>query len=172
MKSLTPDEESKLREFKSAKEEIQKMREDKTTYYGMQIRSLKKIDARAITQYYGSGDITCTGKKQHWIMVSLNIEKRLFTEEGRLNMRGLWTIVHELKHCYQFYNKETLYVKPADGIGFGDYNTKALEEAAYRRGAAFGCYYKFEQADYPDLYTGTMDQFIKEFPGGTVIKHE
>jgi len=170
--SLTLDEESKLSEFKSAKEEIQKMREDKTTYYGMQIRSLKKIDARAITQYYGTGDITCTGKKQHWIMVSLNIEKRLFTEKGELNMMGLWVIVHELKHCYQFYNKETLYIQLADGSGIKDYNTKALEEAAYSRGAAFGCYYKFEQADYPDLFSRTMDDFINKFPGGTVIKHE
>ncbi len=172
MESLTPEQESQLSEFKSAKKEIQKMRQDTSTYYGMQTALFRDKDTKGTTQYVGHGDITCIGKEKHWIMVSLNIEDGLFTENGELNMKGLGVFVHELKHCYQFYNKETLYVQPADGIGFKDYNTKTLEKAAFKRGTAFGSFSTFNSDNYPDLSIGTMDNFINKYPGCQIFKHQ
>jgi len=169
--SLTDEQKEQLREFESAQKEIQEMRDDRSTYYSLQKKSLDDKDTKGITKYSGYRELDRKGKQQYWINVSLNIDCGLFDEEEKLTRRGGYVLAHELKHCYQFYNKETLYIQLADGSGIKDYNTKALEEAAYRRGAAFGCYYKFEQADYPDLFSGTMDDFINKYPG-TVIKHK
>ena len=163
-----------MSELQSTKEEIQKMRDDKSTYYCAHSGSFGEENkkSKGVTQYYGCGDITRKGKEQHWIMVSLNTDKNQFTEEGKLNMLGVQTIAHELKHCYQFYNKESLYVLPTDGSDFIVYNTEALEKAAFRRGTAFGSSDRFDPANYPKLSTGTMDDFIKENTGCKVFKHK
>lgn len=150
------------------------MRKDESTYYCARSGSFgeKEKKTKGITQYFGFGDIARKGKEQHWIMVSLNVDCGLFTEEGGLNRKGIQILAHELKHCYQFYNKESLYVLPADGSDPKVYNTTALEEAAFRRGAAFGSSDRFDPAYYPDLSTGTMDDFIQKNPGCTVVKHK
>ena len=172
--SLTDEQKGRLSELRSTKEEIQKMREDNSTYYCAQsaLFDEKEKNTKGITQYFGFGDITRKGKEQHWIMVSLNVDCGLFTEEGRLNMKGIQSLAHELKHCYQFYNKESLYVLPTVGSDFIVYNTEALEKAAFRRGAAFGSSDRFDPANYPKLSTGTMDDFIKENTGCKVFKHK
>ena len=171
--SLTDEEKDCLSEFQSTKEEIEKMRNDHSTYYCVQSGSFgeKERKTKGVTQYYGCGEFTRKGQKQHKIMVSLHVDCGLFTEEGGLNMKGLFSFVHELKHCYQFYHKESLYVQSPEGGIPKVYNTQALEEAAFRRAAAFGCDDRF-YTDYPGLFKGTMDEFIQENPGCTVIKHK
>ena len=173
-KSLTDEQKGRLNELRSTKDEIKKMREDNSTYYCAQSASFdeKEKNTKGITQYFGVEDITRKGKEQHWIMVSLNVDCGLFTEEGRLSMKGIQSLAHELKHCYQFYNKESLYIQPADGGDFKVYNTQDLEMAAFKRGAAFGSFDRFDPALYPDLQTGTMVDFINNNPGCKVIKHK
>ena len=172
--SLTDEQKGRLSELRSTKEEIQKMREDNSTYYCAQSASFdeKEKNTKGITQYLGVRDITRKGKKQYRIMVSLNTDKNHFKEEGKLNMLGIQTVAHELKHCYQFYNKESLYIQPADGGDFKMYNTQDLEMAAFRRGSAFGSFDRYNPSHYPNLSTGTMDDFIKENPGCKVVKHK
>ena len=163
--SLTNEEKDQLSELQSAKEEINKMRDDPSTRYVMQRASFEKKDTKGLTEFYGRGD------QQDWIVVSLN-DIGLFTEKGGLNMKGLQTLAHELKHCYQYYNKESLFIQPADGGDFNMYKTESLEKAAFRRAAAFGSHERFDAVLYPDHFDGTMDDFILFNPGCTVFKHK
>ena len=126
---------------------------------------------KGITQYYGSGDITRKGKTQDWIMVSLNSDKISLTEKGELSYGGMLALIHELKHCYQFYNKELIYLQPANGGKAKSYNSEAIEMAAFKRGAAFGSVDRYNPALYPNL-PKTMSDFIEKNPGCTIIKHK
>ena len=172
--SLTDEQKSRLSELQSAKDEILKMRDDNSAYYCLQSGSFgeKERKTKGVTHYYGCGEFTRKGEQQHEIMVSLNVDCGLFTEKGVLNMKGLQVLGHELKHCYQFYNKELLYIQSADGGRPKAYNTKTLEEAAFKRGDAFGSPDRFDAANYPDLVIGTIDDFIQKNPECTVIKHK
>lgn len=163
-----------MSEFQSTKEEIEKMRNDHSTYYCVQSGSFgeKERKTKGVIQYFGYGDITRKGKQQHWIMVSLNVDCGLFTEDGGINRKGLQALVHKLKHCYQFYNNETLYILPANREDFKVYNTKDLEKSAFNRAAAFGSLDRFDPDKYPALFKGPMDDFIQENPGCKVIKHK
>ena len=106
---LTEQQQDDLKEFQNTMTEIKSMRDDETTFYDIQSGSFggDNKKTKGITQYYGYGDIACKGEKQHWIMVSLNTDRNALTKEGELSYGGLQTLAHELKHCYQFYNKES-----------------------------------------------------------------
>ena len=168
---LSESQQNTLTELQNALTEIQSMRDDKTTYYDFQSGSFGENNRKSIgdTHYKGRRDSSQEGKSQHWMMVSINTDRNTFTKEGNLNMKGLLVLAHELKHCYQFYNKELLYVQSDDG--YKAYNTQALEEAAFKRGSALGSGDRYNPENYPNLSTGTIDQFINANPGCTVIKH-
>ena len=126
---------------------------------------------KGITQYYGSGDITRKGKTQDWIMVSLNADKIALTDNGELSYGGVLVLIHELKHCYQYYNKELFYIQPANGGETKAYNNEAIEMAAFRRGASFGSIDRYNPALYQDL-PKTRKEFIDNYPSCTIIQHK
>ncbi len=172
---LTEQQQTDLKEFQSTLSEISAMRNDKTTFYDVQSGSFgpEYHTTKGATQYYGCGDILGKGKKpQHWIMVSLNTDRNLFLNDDDLNYEGVQTLTHELKHCYQFYNKEMVYIQPIDSKSFNPYKTESLEKAAFRRAAAFGALDRYKPNLYPDLFRGTIEDFIKENPGCQVVKHK
>ena len=170
---LTEQQQDDLKEFQNTMTEIKSMRDDETTFYDIQSGSFGEDNkkTKGITQYYGYGDIACKGEKQHWIMVSLNTDRNALTKEGELSIGGLQTLAHELKHCYQFYNKESFFIQPADGGDFKVFNTEALEKAAFRRGAAFESIDRYNPILYYELPKSTSD-FINKYPDCTIIKHK
>ena len=170
---LSERQQNELKEFQSTMEEIKSLREDHTTFYDVQFGSFGEDNenTKGVTQYHGYEHLSGKGEKQHWIMVSLNTDRGALTEEGGLSYEGLHTLVHELKHCHQFYKKESFYIQTADG-GFEEYNTEALEKAAFRRGAAFGSLDRYNPDLYPNLSKGTMSDFVNGYPGCKIIKHQ
>ena len=171
---LSERQQDDLTELQNTMAEIKSMRDDKTTFYDVQYGSFgdeKKRD-KGITEYYGFADISRNGEKQHWIMVSLNTDRHALTKEGELSLGGLHTLAHELKHCYQFYNKELCYIQTANSGEIKVYNTEALEKAAFKRGSAFGSLDRYNPNLYHDISKGTMDDFINNNPGCKIFKHK
>ncbi len=170
---LTEKQQDMLKEFQDTKNEIAAMRDDKTTFYDVQIASfgVGHENDKGITQYYGRGDITRKGKKQHLMMVSLNADKFSLTQKGELSYGGMLTLIHELKHCYQFYNKELFYLQPANGGDIITCDSEDIEKAAFKRGAAFGSVDRYNPALYKN-HSKTMSKMIEDNPGCTIIKHK
>lgn len=161
---LSDEERSQFSEYQNTLVEIQKLRDDKSTMYCLVFGPLSDASALGVTSYTGTA--RNNWEEQDIVRVALNM-----TEAEGGTTRGMYTLAHELKHCYQYYNKETLYVQAADGNCIKAYNTQDLEKAAFRRGNAFGSLARFALGHYPDLFSGTMDDFINKNPECNVIKH-
>ena len=170
---MSEQQKNNLKEFQNTMTEIKSMREDQTTFYDIQLGSFgeENKNTKGITQYYGYGDLSCKGENKHLIMVSLNTDKSALTKKGELSHSGFHTLIHELKHCYQFYNKELIYIQSANGGDIKAYNSEDIEMAAFRRGAAFGSIDRYNPYLYQNL-PKTKDEFINKYPGCTIIEHK
>ena len=173
--SLTDEQKSNLSELQSAKEEIQKMRDDKTTLYRL---AFGKFAGRDADQTAGETTYSCkepNATHRDVILVALNITNSPLKEDGSLSNEGLYTLAHELKHCYQFYNGETIYAK-RKGERSEVSNTPELEKAAFRRGEAFRSPLKWEieknKPMYQSLVNISHEEFIRNHAGCEIIRHK
>ena len=174
-KSLTDEEKTQLSEFQNTKEEIRKMREDGSTLYRLDFYQLPGEDADKTSGITNYAYTETTGKKRDVIGVVLNVNKYPLQEDGKLSRKGLYTLAHELKHCYQFYNGEKIYAIPEVGSPKVS-NTPVLEEACFNRGAAFGCPLRWEIEKHKPAYSKLEDvsreDFIRKYAGCKIIEHK
>ena len=174
VENRTAKQNETLNELQNALDEISKMREDKSTLYTLVFAEFSVNDnTKGVTKY--AGEAPCVGNTQHIIQVSLNTAKGPLSESGGLTVKGMYDLAHELKHCYQFYNKELIYAVTSDNKSVV-YNTEHLEEAAFKRGSAFGSTDRWINAQssiaYKGLFDGSQEEFTNKYANCTIIKHE
>ena len=168
---LDDNQKKRLSEYQNTMTELNAMNDDHTTLYSLKIVNITDDSSDGLTM--------CTGEREGRtvIQVYLNAagDRMPETSEGHLTRRGLYSFAHELKHCYQFYNKETAYVQGSDG--YRPYKSSELEIAAFERGAAFGCPRKWDTERFSPTYKnineqGSFEHFIEENSGKRIIKHK
>lgn len=175
VESLTKEQEDELKELQKAQTEIQEMRDDNSTLYRLRFVEFKGpyADESAGETFYHSDEPK--GAKRHVIYVVLNSTKSPLQENGKLSIKGLYSLAHELKHCHQFYNEEVIYAKPEEGRADA-FNTPELEKAAFKRAEAFHSPLRWElekdKPMYRDLKDISHDEFIKKHNGYNIIRHK
>ena len=121
----TDKENAKLAEYKSAMDEVSKMRADDKTLY--KITTNASFNDPTTTGYTGYG-----GKSDNKDVINISIRGDESSREGLIQLS------HELKHAFQFYDGDVIYAKDNTGNVTYMNNSRPLEVEAYNRSKAYG----------------------------------
>ncbi len=114
----------KLKEYKSALEELNKLSNDKTTLYSIYTNvSIEDPTTQGYTTYGGKiGDMD---------IINILIGSDISTIKGKTQL------AHELKHAYQFYSGDLIFAVDFNSNTVYSNNSKPLEEESNNRHKAY-----------------------------------
>ena len=160
-----PEYQEQYTEYQNILNEIDGLRKDEHNVYSIHTGvTMKKKSTDGELRYSG---INSSGKRK----ISINLatkQKDVFLFIG--------TMSHELKHAYQYYNKQLGFIL-TDGIQTGSSNSQELEREAHTREKMFsghhnvtnGQYMKYDYELNPSKYEFPQGSQYNDFPAATNV---